>query len=81
MVLVSQKFKGKTTTSKLKILNLEVKTTTSKLEIGNLKEKHYLQIQNSNTIKYTVAVYSWSIANNFVIDVYCRCLHILCQIA
>ena len=21
---------------------------------------------------YTVAVYSWSIANNFVIDVYCR---------
>ena len=30
---------------------------------------------------YTVAVYSWSIANNFVIDVYCRCLEILCQIA
>ena len=29
----------------------------------------------------TVAVYSWSIANNFVIDVYCRCLEILCQIA
>ena len=26
---------------------------------------------------YTVAEYSWSIANNFVIGVYCRCLHIL----
>ena len=25
-------------------------------------------------------MYSWSIANNFVIDVYCRCLEILCQI-
>ena len=33
------------------------------------------------TRKYTVAVYSWSIANNFVIDVYCRCLENLCQIA
>ena len=31
--------------------------------------------------RYTVAVYSWSIANNIVIDVYCRCLEILCQIA
>ena len=30
---------------------------------------------------HTVAVDSWSIANNFVIDVYCRCLAILCQIA
>ena len=30
---------------------------------------------------YTVAVSSWSIANNFVIDFYCRCLEILCQIA
>ena len=30
---------------------------------------------------YTVAVYSWSIVNNFVIDVYCRCLEILCHIA
>ena len=30
---------------------------------------------------YTVAVSSWSIANNFVIDFYCRCLDILCQIA
>ena len=30
---------------------------------------------------YTAAVYSWSIANNFVIDVFCRCLEILCQIA
>ena len=29
----------------------------------------------------TVVVYSWSIANNFVIDVYCRYLEILCQIA
>ena len=28
-----------------------------------------------------VAVSSWSIANNFVIDFYCRCLEILCQIA
>ena len=26
-------------------------------------------------------MYSWSIVNNFVIDVYCRCLEILCQIA
>ena len=32
-------------------------------------------------LRYTVAVYSWSIANNFVIDVYCRCLEISCQIA
>ena len=30
---------------------------------------------------YTVAVYSWSIANNFVIYVYYRYLEILCQIA
>ena len=30
---------------------------------------------------FTVAEYSWSIANNFVIGVYCRCLEILCQIA
>ena len=30
---------------------------------------------------FTVAAYSWSIANNFVIDVYCRCLENLCQIA
>ena len=29
----------------------------------------------------TVAEYSWSIANNFVIGVYCRCLEILSQIA
>ena len=28
----------------------------------------------------TAAEYSWSIANNFVIGVYCRCLQILCQI-
>ena len=26
-------------------------------------------------------MYSWSIANNFVIGFYCRCLNILCQIA
>ena len=31
--------------------------------------------------KYTVAVYSCSIANNFDIDFYCICLEILCQIA
>ena len=30
---------------------------------------------------YTVAVSSWFIPNNFVIDFYCRCLEILCQIA
>ena len=29
----------------------------------------------------TVAEYSWSIANNFVIGVYCKCLEILSQIA
>ena len=29
---------------------------------------------------YTVAVSSWCIANNFVIDFYCRCLEILCRI-
>ena len=29
---------------------------------------------------YTVAVYSWSIAKNFAIGFYCRCLDILCQI-
>ena len=29
----------------------------------------------------TVAVYSWFIANNFVIGFYYRCLEILCQIA
>ena len=33
------------------------------------------------TYNYTVAEYSWSIANNFVIGVYCRCLEILSQIA
>ena len=33
------------------------------------------------TKSYTVAVYSWSIVNNFVIGVFCRCLEILCQIA
>ena len=33
------------------------------------------------TSLYTVAEYSWSIANNLVIGVYCRCLEILCQIA
>ena len=32
-------------------------------------------------MNYTVAEYSWSIANNFVIGVYCRCLEILSQIA
>ena len=32
-------------------------------------------------LTYTVAVYSWFIAKNFVIGVYCRCLVILCQIA
>ena len=37
----------------------------------------YIQVKK----KYTVAVYSWSIANDFVIDFYCRCLEILCQIA
>ena len=31
--------------------------------------------------KYTVAVYSWFIANNFVIGFYCRYLEILCQVA
>ena len=30
---------------------------------------------------YTVAEYSWFIANNFVISVYCRYLEILCKIA
>ena len=30
---------------------------------------------------FTVAAYRWSIANYFVIDIYCRCLEILCQIA
>ena len=30
---------------------------------------------------HTVVVYSWSIANNFVIGVYCKCLEILSQIA
>ena len=44
-----------------------------------------LESQTSNPcllwLKYTVAVYSWSIANNFVIGVYCRCLEILSQIA
>ena len=30
---------------------------------------------------HCVAVYSWSIANNFSVGFYCRCLEILCQIA
>ena len=34
-----------------------------------------------NFFLYTVALYSWSIANNFVEGFYCRCLDILCQIA
>jgi len=60
-MVVFQKFKGKTTTSKFKILklegktttsilNLEGKTTTSKFKIWNLKENHYLQIKNSSQL-------------------------------
>ena len=36
---------------------------------------------HGENIDHTVAVYSWSIANNFVIGFYCRCLEILCRIA
>ena len=36
--------------------------------------------KNTNWEVYTVAVYSWFIANNFVIGVYCRCIESLCQI-
>ena len=32
-------------------------------------------------VRYEAVVSSWSIANNFVQDFYCRCLEILCQIA
>ena len=32
------------------------------------------------TVQLLLCMYSWSIANNFVIDVYCRCLEILFQI-
>ena len=49
----------------------------------SVKDHHMSSKQNnwvvSNT--YTVAEYSWSIANNFVIGVYCRCLEILSPIA
>ena len=38
-------------------------------------------LEPNQLLTCTVAVYSRSIANNFVIDVYCRCLDILCQIA
>ena len=41
----------------------------------------YLKVMSINRCLYTVAVYSWSIANNFFIGLYCRCLEILCQIA
>ena len=34
-----------------------------------------------STSMKTVAVYSWSIAKHFVLDIYRRCLQILCQIA
>ena len=34
-----------------------------------------------NSDRCTVAVYSWSIANNFDIGFYCRCQEILCQFA
>ena len=40
----------------------------------------FIQPEKSRFILYTVAEYSWSIANNFVIGFYCRCLEILCQI-
>ena len=40
-----------------------------------------LNFQKSMLEMYTVAEYSWFIANNFVIGFYCRCLEILCQIA
>ena len=39
------------------------------------------QIKKFDLQYYTFAVYSWSIANNFVIGFYCRCLEIIYQIA
>ena len=38
-------------------------------------------VSKQTGLDWTVAEYSWFIANNFVIGVYCRCLEILCQIA
>ena len=47
--------------------------------VATLKE--LIPFQNKKILAHTVAVSSWSIANNFVIDFYCRCLEILRQIA
>ena len=46
-----------------------------------LMESHLDKIMFHYHELCTVAVSGWSIANNFVIDFYCRCLEILCQIA
>ena len=45
--------------------------------LANLTNPEVLMIPRNS---YTVAVYSWSKANNFVIGFYCSCLQILCQI-
>ena len=46
------------------------------------KSNFFVCVNGINELLYcTVAVYSWSMANNFVIDFNCRCLEILCQIA
>ena len=54
-----------------------------KLKQKLLEHNFYLEAQRycGNLANYTVAVYNWSIANNFVMGFYCRCLEILCQIA
>ena len=41
----------------------------------------FVDSTNTPFSTHTVAMYSWSIAINFVIGFYCRCLEILCQIA
>ena len=54
------------------------------VEITHKQKKHqewnYLPENHDKEDTYTVAEYSWFIANNFVIGVYCRWLQILYQI-
>ena len=60
-------------------LNQKSKCEKNNNQNISIEGSHKLNLIVSSN--FTVAVYSWSIGNNFVIDIYCRCLEILCQIA
>ena len=57
--------------------NFEFRARVQKCHFG--KKQHHTY--KTDSVMYTVAEYSWFIANNFVIGFYCRCLEILCRIA